>query len=46
MVLGIDSSFSLANQIKDLGIYIVYVNPGGSFSDTSNAYFKRFLLHQ
>ena len=46
MVLGIDSSFSLANQIKDLGIYIVYVKPGGSFSDTSNAYFKRFLLHQ
>lgn len=46
MVLGIDSSFSLAHQIKDLGIYIVYVKPGGSFSDTSNAFFKRFLLHQ
>ena len=46
MVLGINSSLSLANQIKDLGIYILYVKPDGSFSDTSNAYFKRFLFYQ
>ena len=45
MVMGIQSSLLLANQSKDLGVHIVYVNADGSFSDTANAYFKRFLLH-
>ena len=44
MVMGIDSSLLLANQLGTLGVYIVYVNPHGSFSDTANTYFKRFLL--
>lgn len=46
MVMGIQSALLLANQSKDLGVYIVYVNKDGSFSDTSNAYFKQFLFHQ
>ena len=46
MVMGIDSAFLLANQSRELGLYIVFVNADGSFSDTSNAYFKRFLLNQ
>ena len=44
MVMGIQSALLLANQSSDLGVYIVYVNADGSFSDTSNAYFRRFLL--
>lgn len=44
MVMGIQSALMLANQTKDLGIYIAYVNADGSLTDTSNAYFKRFLL--
>jgi thiamine biosynthesis lipoprotein len=46
MVMGIQSALMLANQTKDLGIYIAYVNADGSLTDTSNAYFKRFLLQQ
>ena len=46
MVMGIQSALLLANQSSDLGVYIVYVNADGSFSDTSNAYFKHFLLNQ
>lgn len=46
MVMGIQSALSLANQSKDLGLYIVYVNKSGTLSDTSNTYFKRFLLNQ
>lgn len=46
MVMGIQSAISLASQSKDLGLYIIYVNADGSFSDTSNAYFNQFLLQQ
>lgn len=46
MVMGIQSALMLANQSEDLGIYIAYVNADGSLTDTSNAYFKRFLLQQ
>lgn len=46
MVMGIKSALMLANQFEDLGIYIAYVNADGSLTDTSNAYFKRFLLQQ
>lgn len=44
MVMGIQSALILANQTENLGIYIAYVNADGSLADTSNAYFKRFLL--
>ena len=46
MVMGIQSAFLLANQSSDLGLYIIFVNADGSFSDTANAYFKRFLIPQ
>ena len=46
MVMGIQSALTLANQTEDLGIYIAYVNADGSLTDTSNAYFKRFLIQQ
>ena len=46
MVMGIQSALMLANQSEDLGIYIAYLNADGSLTDTSNAYFKRFLLQQ
>ena len=44
MVMGVKSALLIANQTSDLGVYMVYVNADGSFSDTSNAYFKRFIL--
>jgi thiamine biosynthesis lipoprotein len=45
MVMGIQSALKFANQADDLGVYIVYVNANGSLTDTSNAYFKRFLIN-
>jgi thiamine biosynthesis lipoprotein len=46
MVMGIQPALMLANQSENIGIYIVYVNADGSLTDTSNAYFKRFLLQE
>jgi thiamine biosynthesis lipoprotein len=46
MVMGIQSSLLLANQSKDLGVYIVYVKADGSIADTANAYFNGFLIHE
>lgn len=46
MVMGIESALLLSNRSSDLGLYIVFVNADGSLSDTSNAYFKSFLLPQ
>jgi thiamine biosynthesis lipoprotein len=46
MVMGIQPALMLANQSENIGIYIVYVNADGILTDTSNAYFKRFLLQQ
>ena len=46
MVMGIHSSLLLANQSKDLGLYIVYVKADGSLSDTANAIFKHYLINQ
>lgn len=46
MVMGIQSALMLANKTEDLGIFIAYVNADGSLTDTSNAYFKRFLIQQ
>jgi hypothetical protein len=36
----------LGDVYKRQGIYIAYVNADGLLTDTSNAHFKRFLLHQ
>jgi thiamine biosynthesis lipoprotein len=46
MVMGVNNALLLADSLKYIGLYIVYVNKDGSFSDTSNVYFNRFLFHQ
>ena len=46
MVMGVNKAFVLANSENCLGLYIVYANKDGSLSDTSNLYFKRFLVHE
>ena len=46
MVMGINKAFSLADSIKNMGLYLVYANKDGRISDTSNACFKQFLINQ
>ena len=44
MVLGLDSAFKLCNILPDMGIHIVYKSDSGVIRDTSNAFFKKYLL--
>ncbi len=45
MVMGVKKAFSMADSLKDMGLYIVYANKDGSLRDSSNLFFKRFLLN-
>ncbi|MFM1964022.1 MAG: hypothetical protein RLZZ172_2867 [Bacteroidota bacterium] len=44
MVLGLDSAFKLCNILPDMGIHIVYTSDSGVIRDSSNAFFKKYLL--
>jgi hypothetical protein len=43
MVMGIDKSFALLKDNKDLGVHFVYEPTPGYFKDTANAFFKSFI---
>jgi thiamine biosynthesis lipoprotein len=43
MVLGVEKSFALLKDSKNLGVHFVYESTPGQFKDTANAFFKSFI---
>ena len=43
MVMGMDATFSWLEKNPNIGVYMVYKDPNGQLSDTSNSYFRGMI---
>ena len=44
MVMGYNKAIALANNLRDVGVYMIYRKKDGQIADTANAYFNARII--